>query len=234
MATSGSQTQDTWYSLAHSYHFSTIESERWVSDSYRNWWYPTGVHCSTTAGAGACTTALVDFLTLIHNDFIERCRSLTSSQGKKYTTLVYTILHNLYNIILYSATSFINSFCSALQAVWSEFKVPITLINHCHVVYEQQPQSILLSHCHYSLIAGSSHIVKHELEALEKHLLDQFIQGKPMILADIPQVTYRKDTYIHICQIWYYQKESVTSGEAMPPHVTCALCSQVQKYWYLS
>lgn len=40
----------------------------------------------TTVGAGACTTALVDFLTLTHNDFIERCRALTSVEEKKYAT----------------------------------------------------------------------------------------------------------------------------------------------------
>ncbi len=33
----------------------------------------------TTSNAGVCTTALVDFLTLTHNDFIERCQSLISS-----------------------------------------------------------------------------------------------------------------------------------------------------------
>ena len=30
----------------------------------------------TTSEAGVCTTALVDFLTLTHNNFIERCRAL--------------------------------------------------------------------------------------------------------------------------------------------------------------
>ena len=39
----------------------------------------------TTTEAGACTTALVDFLTLTHNDFIERCRSLVSSQEQRYS-----------------------------------------------------------------------------------------------------------------------------------------------------
>lgn len=38
----------------------------------------------TTVGAGTCTAALVDFLTQSHNNFIERCRGLTSSQDEKY------------------------------------------------------------------------------------------------------------------------------------------------------
>ena len=37
----------------------------------------------TTVGAGACTTALVDFLTLTHNDFIERCHALASSEEQR-------------------------------------------------------------------------------------------------------------------------------------------------------
>ena len=37
----------------------------------------------TTAEAGACTTALVDFLILTHNDFIERCRSLISAREQR-------------------------------------------------------------------------------------------------------------------------------------------------------
>ena len=85
---------------------------------------------------------------------------------------------------------------STLQIVWSGHKVPITHISHCHlVVYEQQLQSIILSHCHYFLSAGNSHLVKYDFKALEKHILDRFIHGKPMILADIPQVVYRKDTH---------------------------------------
>ena len=35
----------------------------------------------------------------------------------------------------------------------------------------------------------------HTCPALEKHLLDRFIHGKPFILSDIPQVVYRKDVY---------------------------------------
>ena len=37
----------------------------------------------TTTEAGVCTTALVDFLTLVHNNFIERCRALTAGNDPK-------------------------------------------------------------------------------------------------------------------------------------------------------
>ena len=38
----------------------------------------------TTTGAGACTTALVDFLVQVHNSFIERCRGIVTEQEKRW------------------------------------------------------------------------------------------------------------------------------------------------------
>ena len=38
----------------------------------------------TTSEAGVCTTALVDFLTLTHNNFIERCRGLVAEDDQRY------------------------------------------------------------------------------------------------------------------------------------------------------
>ena len=40
----------------------------------------------TTIGAGACTTALVDFLVLTHNSFIEKCRGAVVSQDMEYVS----------------------------------------------------------------------------------------------------------------------------------------------------
>ena len=37
----------------------------------------------TTTGAGACTTALTDFLVLTHNNFIEKCRGIVMEQYKR-------------------------------------------------------------------------------------------------------------------------------------------------------
>ena len=42
---------------------------------------------------------------------------------------------------------------------------------------------------------GKGQDISYDLPALEKHLLDRFIHGKPFILLDIPQVAYRKDIY---------------------------------------
>ena len=118
----------------------------------------------TTMGKGRCTTSLVDFLVLTHNNFIETSRSLVSSGSS--------------------------------SAVWREHRVPITHIHRCHLLdYEHQLQSIILSHCHYFLTVGKGQDIKYDLPALEKHILNRFIYGKPMILLDIPHVAYRKDVY---------------------------------------
>ena len=37
----------------------------------------------TTSDAGVCTTALVDFLTLTHNNFIEKCRALVGENDQR-------------------------------------------------------------------------------------------------------------------------------------------------------
>ena len=80
--------------------------------------------------------------------------------------------------------------------LWREHKVPITHIHGCHLlIYEQQLPSTVLSHCHYSLAIGKGQDITYDLQALEKDLLDQFIHSKPLIISDIPQVSYRKDVY---------------------------------------
>lgn len=38
----------------------------------------------TTSNSGVCSTALVDFLTLTHNKFIERCRAVLEKLNQGY------------------------------------------------------------------------------------------------------------------------------------------------------
>ena len=88
------------------------------------------------------------------------------------------------------------SFGGSVLSFWREHKVPITHLHRCHLLdYEDQLPSIILSHCHYSLKVGKGQDVKYDYQALENHILNRFIHGKPMILLDIPQVVYRKDIY---------------------------------------
>jgi hypothetical protein len=114
----------------------------------------------TTTGPGACTSALIHYLTCVHNNFIDRCRAKS-----KPTT-------------------------------WREHEVQLLHIHKCHLLdYQSQLQSILLSHCHYSLCVGHGQEVSYDLPALEKHILNRFIHGKPTILVDIPHVSYKSDVY---------------------------------------
>ena len=80
---------------------------------------------------------------------------------------------------------------------WFCQKVPITHIHRCHLLnYEHQIVSVVLSHCRYSLKLGEAHTVHYDHCALEKHILDKFVYGKPEIISeDILQVVYREDIY---------------------------------------
>ena len=83
-------------------------------------------------------------------------------------------------------------YCSS----WREHKIQLAHIHKCHLLdYQSQLQSILLSHCHYSLRMGESREVSYDLPALEKYVLDRFIHGKPTILVDIPRVSYQEDIH---------------------------------------
>ena len=86
-------------------------------------------------------------------------------------------------------------FCFS-SILWKEHKVPVSQIQSCHLLdYEDQIRSIVLSHCHYSLEHGKGQNISYDLLALEKHIVDRFIHGKPLIQLEIPQVVYRKDVY---------------------------------------
>ena len=80
--------------------------------------------------------------------------------------------------------------------MWQEYKIELPDVHTCHLLdYQRYLQSILLSHCHYSLEVGSEHNVAYDLAALENDILNRFIHGKPKILVDIPHVSYQKDVY---------------------------------------
>ena len=74
--------------------------------------------------------------------------------------------------------------------------IPISYVQPCHLLdYEHQLLPIVLSHCQYSLRHGQAQDIEYDLPALEKHIMDRFIHGKPLIQLEIPQVVYRKDVY---------------------------------------
>ena len=77
-----------------------------------------------------------------------------------------------------------------------EHKILITHLHRCHMLeYETQIQSVILSHCCYSLTVGKGREISYDLRALESYIRNQFIFGKPTILNDIPNVGYRKNVY---------------------------------------
>ena len=61
--------------------------------------------------------------------------------------------------------------------------------------YEHHLMPIILSHCQYSLKYGKGQDIEYDLPAIEKHLIDRFIHGKPCLVLEIPQVVYTKENY---------------------------------------
>lgn len=83
-----------------------------------------------------------------------------------------------------------------MTSFWEKHEVPISLIQRCHVLdYEHQLVPILLSHCQYSLTFGKGQNVRYDHKAMQKHILDRFIHGKPLIVGDAVQIQYQKDIY---------------------------------------
>ena len=79
---------------------------------------------------------------------------------------------------------------------WNKQQVPVAHVQLCHLLdYEHQLLSIVLSHCRYSLTYGHGQDISYDLPALQKHIVDRFIHGKPHLVLDIPQVIYRRDVY---------------------------------------
>jgi hypothetical protein len=104
---------------------------------------------------------------------------------------------SLVHYLCYVHNNFI-AWCQAISntSSWREHKIQLDHIHKCHLLdYQSQLQSILLSHCHYSLRVGQSQEVSYDLPALEKCILDRFVHGKPTILVDIPHVNYQEDIY---------------------------------------
>ena len=59
--------------------------------------------------------------------------------------------------------------------------------------FEHQISHVVFSHCKYSLKAGRGADVSYDFTALEKHILDRFVRGKPFITCNVPLMSYRSD-----------------------------------------
>ena len=59
--------------------------------------------------------------------------------------------------------------------------------------FEEQITNVIFSHCKYSLKAGHGADIVYDFVALEKHILDRFVRGKPLIDIRFPGMSYRSD-----------------------------------------
>ena len=74
------------------------------------------------------------------------------------------------------------------------YKIRLSQVQKCHVInFEQHLLHVVLSHCQYSLKTGFGTDVAYDLPALEKHIVDRFIHGKPEIDVNIPVISFKAD-----------------------------------------
>ena len=75
-------------------------------------------------------------------------------------------------------------------------KIPLRELNTSHVIeYEEHLQPLLLSHAHYSLALGQGSHVTYDFEGVEQQFMEQFIQSKPLILAEHLRFEYTREAY---------------------------------------
>ena len=56
-------------------------------------------------------------------------------------------------------------------------------------------QPLLLSHAHYSLAFGQGSQLTYDFEGVERQFVEQFIQSKPLIVAEHLRFEYVRETY---------------------------------------
>ena len=72
--------------------------------------------------------------------------------------------------------------------------LPLHKLQASHMItFEDQLSQVILSHCNYSLKAGHGADIKYDFPALEKHILDRFVRGKPLIDCVILAMSYRSE-----------------------------------------
>ena len=73
-------------------------------------------------------------------------------------------------------------------------KIPLRELEPSHMIeYHEQIHSLLLSHAHYSLALGQGSYVTYDFEGVEKQFMDQFIQSKPLIVAEHIRFEYTRE-----------------------------------------
>ena len=75
-----------------------------------------------------------------------------------------------------------------------KIQVPILKLQDSQMIsFKNQLTHVIFSHCKYSLKAGHGADVTYDFVALEKHILDRFVRGKPLINYAFPGMSYRND-----------------------------------------
>ncbi|KAI6655769.1 E3 ubiquitin-protein ligase [Oopsacas minuta] len=105
------------------------------------------------------------------------------------------LITSLTDYLVLIHNSFVHVYRDRVKGSRSD-KIPLRELNMSYVIeYEEHLQPLLLSHAHYSLALGQGSQVTYDFEGVEQQLMEQFIQNKPLILAEHLRFEYIREAY---------------------------------------
>ncbi|KAI6655776.1 E3 ubiquitin-protein ligase [Oopsacas minuta] len=105
------------------------------------------------------------------------------------------LITSLTDYLVLIHNSFVHAYRDRVKGSRSN-KIPLRELNMSHVIeYEEHLQPLLLSQAHYSLALGQGSQVTYDFEGVEQQLMEQFIQNKPLILAEHLRFEYIREAY---------------------------------------
>ncbi|KAI6652351.1 E3 ubiquitin-protein ligase [Oopsacas minuta] len=105
------------------------------------------------------------------------------------------LITSLTDYLVLIHNSFVHTYIDRVNGSRSG-KIALHQLDASHVIeYDDYLQPMLLAHSHYSLALGQGSHVKYDFEGVEKQFMDQFIQSKPLIMAEHLRFEYTREAY---------------------------------------
>ena len=114
-------------------------------------------------------------------------------------------------------------YCTAYFYSNRDYLVPLNKLQRCHIIdHAKHLEHVILSHCSYSLLAGHGSEIEYDFAAMERHVLDAFLQGKPCISPSaVPVILYQNDA--QKTSVFQIVREQITQVRIHETHHVCAI-----------
>jgi hypothetical protein len=115
----------------------------------------------------------------------------TVDEGTCATALVDYLVNSVHN-------EFLVTYRRLSGSEWEPERVPLEFVTSAHLVaydVEKDLMPLVLAHCDYSLSVGQGTNITYNLPALEKQIVDRFVNGKAHVEMKDCRIAFRKDVY---------------------------------------